>query len=138
MAEENPFNLEDLVVRGGAVGTGTKTKPKTAKKKATRLGEPFIMITISQARKLDGAASLYTPRVFRYLLFMEFRVLLGTTFTLPRDVHKKFGISRMAKKRALAELERLGLVVVENEPPELLKVTIVRPGSKPQRSKNST
>ena len=94
------------------------------------------MITISQARKLDGAASLYTPRVFRYLLFMEFRVLLGTTFTLPRDVHKKFGsISRMAKKRALAELERLGLIVVDNEPPELLKVTIVRPGNKPQRSK---
>ena len=86
------------------------------------------MITISQARKLDGAASLYTPRVFRYLLFMEFRVLLGTTFTLPRDVHKKFGISRMAKKRALAKLEKLGLIVVDNEPPELLKVTIVRPG----------
>jgi hypothetical protein len=129
-AEENPFKLEDLVVKPGAGTVGAKTSAKAERGAAPRSKERFIQISASQARRLEGATSLVTERVFRHLLFREFKAYYKP-FVLPCDALAYAGINRFAQARALRSLAKLGLILVERDSPRSPPMITIVGGVKP-------
>src|SRR5262249_45428814 len=91
------FAVQELTV------PGIEPKPKRAKQRN------FIVTTKAQSDRLDLAKHFATERVFRQLQFLSFKAW-GQTFRLANTALVKRGISRKAKRAALAELEKLGLI----------------------------
>src|SRR5262245_30456687 len=82
-------------------------KPKPKKKR--RL---WVKLTEVQAERLAGASSVTTIIVFHYLLFLSFRARTRSV-RLTNIAMAKLNIDRQRKRRALFELERLGLIGVK-------------------------
>ena len=101
------YDLEELVA-APSPEPGPKNAPKTKRQKR----EPFIIVTATQAQKLDGATTLTTERVFRHLQFRWYRAY-RKPFRLPGDALSYTGIDRHAQWRALASLAKLGLISIE-------------------------
>lgn len=84
--------------------------PHTPRKIAKRR-EHFIRVPFTWLERLDGAAAKV------YALALHLRYLhwrnKGRAFTLANGMLKIDGISRASKWRALAELERRGLIIIE-------------------------
>ena len=105
------YELEDLVAAPSSE-PGQKNAPKTKRQRR----EAFVVTTATQAQKLEGATSLITERVFRHLQFRWFKAY-RKPFRLPSDALAYAGIDRHAQWRALASLEKLGLVSIERDRP---------------------
>jgi hypothetical protein len=131
VAEENPFNLEDLIVKPDAVSAGAKASSKVGSKATRQRAEPFIQITASQAAKLVGAASVVTIDVFFHLMFRSFKSY-HKSFLIKADALAYAGINRRAQLRALEDLVELGLIRVRREsprkPPEIIIVGLTKQG----------
>jgi hypothetical protein len=114
VAEHNPFNLEDLVIKP-ATASNAKVSPK-AGSKSTRhpRGSSFIQLTATQAAKLSGASVVVA--VFLHLMFRSFRAY-RKPFVLPNDALQHVNISRHVQLRALRRLAKLGLISMERESP---------------------
>jgi hypothetical protein len=85
----------------GPVETGAG-KPKRRKR-------DFIQITREQSDRLDKAKNFATEIVFRHLKFLDWKTP-GRTIRLPNAALESKGVYRQAKRRALLELKKLGLI----------------------------
>jgi hypothetical protein len=130
--EANPFNLEDLVVKPGEASAGTAPGAKTAGRKgATRSSEAFVQITAKQADLLSRTTHVVTQSVFLHLMFRSFKVY-HKPFVLRADALAYAGIDRFMQWRALRDLARLGLILVERgstrSPPIITIIGVTKQG----------
>ena len=77
-----------------------------------RRSREFVMMSREQSDRLDKAVNFGTERVFRHLLFLDWRAP-GKPLQVGNIALAKKGIDRRVKWRALRELETLGLIVVK-------------------------
>lgn len=119
------FSIDDMRLddepAGEAVGGATKAG------KAPKRREPFIIITATQASRLEGATYLAAQKVFIRLLFRSFGAR-GKPFELPNGDLSGADLDRFAKSRALDQLEELGLISVRVRPGKLSVITIIGGG----------
>ena len=99
----------------------TKTK---ARKRATEkfLKGPIPLPLIQRATRLPGKAW----HVYAALWFLK-GLKQTSTVTLTQAVLNDFGVSRFAKYRALADLERAGLIILASRPGKNPVVTLCDP-----------
>jgi hypothetical protein len=69
----------------------------------------FIQITREQSERLDKTKNATTFKVFHHLLFLNWKSP-GRTIRLANEALAGKGIDRFAKRRALPELKKLGLI----------------------------
>ena len=72
----------------------------------------FVMMSREQSDRLDKAVGFGTECVFRHLLFLTWRSPDKPVVLANAELARK-GINRQTKRRALLELETLGLIRVE-------------------------
>jgi len=104
MADDG-FNVDNLRVKDLPPLDPAAAKPR-------RQNREFVRLTREQFDRLTKAKRPSTERVFLHLLFLTWRspdkpVVLANTGLVAK------GIDRHAKRRALLELEALGLIRVE-------------------------
>ena len=84
-------------------------------KKLQKRRQHFVMVPWAWAERLQGASG-QTYRVAICLLYLHWRGSKSGLINLPNGMLKIDGISRQSKWRALTDLERRGLIVVEHRP----------------------
>jgi hypothetical protein len=82
----------------------------------------FVRVPGSWVHRLQPVKRVVTYQLALFLLYEHWRSG-GCPIRLTGTVAAKLGISRDGKKRALTELERLGLVMVERHPRKAPLVT---------------
>jgi hypothetical protein len=127
-AEKNPFTLEGLVV---PEPPKAKAAPKVGQKAAHKRGVSFIQITAAQANRLAGASIVVS--VFFHLMFRSFNAF-HKPFALPPNALEYADISRHAQLRALRDLVKRGLILVDRggprKPPMITIVGVTKRGLK--------
>ncbi len=94
----------------------------TAKKRERRR-QQFVKVPLSWIKILSGVRRASTLRVTLYLLYRHWKDG-GKSITLSNIVLAEWGLTKWQKWRALAELERLGLVEVVRKPRQAPVVTL--------------
>jgi hypothetical protein len=104
---DNPFDLDRLRFDPAEV-------PATTPKKIGKRKEHFTMVPWTWIERLNGA----TGQTYRVALFLLYQHWKGKCepIKLPNGMLKIDGVSRQSKWRALADLERRGLIAVERRP----------------------
>ena len=116
---------EGYVVRDGrriAIETYclTTTKPKRARK-----GQ-FVLVPILWTERLQRARNLCTFKLALHLLFQHWKSG-GKPVSVSNVVASRLGIGdKKARYRALRELERLELVIVQRHPRRVSKITVLQ------------
>ena len=105
MMVDDGFNVENLLIKDLP-----PLEPGTARRR--RRQREFVMISREQSDRLDKAVNSVTERVYRHLLFLTWRAPDKPVKLANAELARK-GIDRQSKRRALLELEALGLVRVE-------------------------
>jgi hypothetical protein len=100
------FNANDLILRPEQLKNLRPVETSAAKPK--RRKREFIQITREQSERLDKV-SRATEIVFRHLLFLNWKSP-GRTIYLANGALSQKGVSRYAKRRALANLNQVGLI----------------------------
>jgi hypothetical protein len=93
-------------------------EPAVAKPRRQKQQRDFIMVTRAQFDRLSQAKCTTTERVFLHLLFLTVQkrgehVLHSKPVTMANAALERIGVDRFAKRRALLELEALGLITME-------------------------
>ncbi len=107
-----------------------KEMMRKAKSKIPRSTERFIKITISQIIKLVDLEFDPTTFIF-FVVMVEATRHWGKPFVFPAEqlrLHggaNERGISLSAQYRALARLEKVGLISVQRQPPKPPIITVV-------------
>ena len=86
--------------------------------------EPFAIVPLSWAKRMTAATHTKRALVGIVLLHMAWKTK-RTTFPLPNGQLAKLGVSRQTKRRALADLERAGMITVERPSRKTPIVTMV-------------
>jgi hypothetical protein len=110
-------NLDGIAPPGGLLDR-FKTKPRVvgdpAAVKPRQQKREIVMVTHAQFDRLSQAECAAADRVFLHLLFLTWRPRdRGKPVILANAELARKGIDRFAKRRALLELEALGLIKVE-------------------------
>ena len=84
-------------------------------KKIRKRQQHFVMVPWAWAERLQGASGK-TYRVAICLLYLHWRGSKSGPIKLPNGMLKIDGVSRQSKWRALNDLERRRLIVVEHRP----------------------
>lgn len=88
----------------------------------------FVKVPLEWAHRLDSARFVATSKVALHLLHEGFKAHgHGNNIRLANGVLALKGVTPGQKWRALAELERLGLVSVEHRPRKSPKITLLYP-----------
>jgi hypothetical protein len=90
------------------------------KKKA----EPFVMVPLWWIAAATKATKTRKALVCVELLYAAWKAK-SSTFPLPNGRLKKLGVGREAKRRALQDLERAGLITVERPTRKTLIVSLI-------------
>jgi hypothetical protein len=101
--------------------TGTAIATKHPKRR------DFVIVPMAWKDRLAGAVHVATLKLALHLLYQDWKTE-GAAIKIPNIAFANAGISRWAKWRALGELERLGLVVVERRKRRSPLVRVVRDG----------
>ena len=104
--DDDPFDLAKLRLPPEQVQATTKTPRRIEKRR-----QQFTMLPGSWYDKLSGATGT-TCRVAWYLLHLHWKGK-GAPIKLANGMLKCDGVTRWAKARALADLEKRGLIVVD-------------------------
>jgi hypothetical protein len=107
MMDDRAFNANDLKLRPEQLKNLRPVETSAAKPKRSK--REFIQITREQSDRLDKAKSFATEIVFRHLLFLNWKSP-GRTIHLSNVALAPKGVYRQAKRRALLELKKLGLI----------------------------
>jgi hypothetical protein len=94
--------------------------------KLQRRREQFVMVPFSWIDRLKGAHG-QTYRVALILLYLDWKAQ-GSPVRLANGMLEIDGVSRQSKWRALADLERLGLITVERRGGKSPLVRLIREG----------
>jgi hypothetical protein len=92
-------------------------------RKIQKRRQQFVMVPWGWIERLAKTASANTYRVALHLLHQHWKNN-SRPFLLPNGLLVMEGVTRFAKWRALAELEELGLVLVEKRPRRSPKITV--------------
>jgi hypothetical protein len=106
--EDDPFLLERLRLPGGVIAR------RVVPEKVRRRRRHFVMLPMAWYDRLKGANG-QTCRVAWYLLYLHWKDK-GEPVKLNNGMLETDGVSRQSKWKALADLERRGLVAVERRP----------------------
>ena len=85
--------------------------------------QPFVMVPWTWIERLAETSSANAYRVALHLLHRHWKNN-GQPFLLANGVLAAAGVTRFAKWRALAELERLGLISVERRTRRTPRITV--------------
>jgi hypothetical protein len=106
MTDDDPFDPAKFALSKAQIEQWARVPRKIAKRR-----EHFAILPMSWFEKLEGAAG-QTYRVAWYLLYMHWKDN-GQPIKLANGMPLIDGVSRYSKWRALADLERRGLIVIE-------------------------
>jgi hypothetical protein len=106
--EDDPFDLENLRLPPEQIRV-TRTPRKIAKRR-----RHFIRVPFSWVEHLAGASG-QTWHLAMHLLYLHWKGK-GAPIKLANGMLKIDGISRQSKWRALADLERRGLISIKRQP----------------------
>jgi hypothetical protein len=106
----DPFDLNNLKLNQEAWPERRAVTPR----KIARRREHFVMVPWTWVEELSGATG-QTWHLTMHLLYLHWKGK-GAPIKLANGMLKIDGISRASKWRALAELERRGLITVERRP----------------------
>jgi Fic family protein len=106
------FSAESLKLKPEHLKNLKPVEKPIARKRQTR---EFVQITREQSERLDKTKNATTYKVFHHLLFLNWKSP-GRTIRLANEVLAKKGIDRHAKRRALSELKKLGLIKLKMRP----------------------
>jgi hypothetical protein len=119
---DEAFNLDDLLIPDvAAIDTG-----QLASKRKPRRKDQFVKVPLEWMYRLAGARYAATPALAHHLLFRSFQERRDT-IKLANGLLALLGINRCQKRRALVELEAMGLVVVEHRERKSPNVTLLYP-----------
>jgi hypothetical protein len=118
---DDPFDLDALRIR--PADPHLRPRGATRKRKWQRR---FIQFPWSWMDRLEPVRRGATYRLALMLVYEHWRNG-GRVVVLSNIAAEKAGISPRLKWRALAELERLGLVTVERRRPKSPRITLVAP-----------
>jgi hypothetical protein len=90
-------------------GPAGKQPPQPPKQQSEK--DVFAMVPLAWAAEIAEEADMSSYMIFTLLAYLAWKAK-GPTFTLSNDILKQYGISRWAKYRALARLERAGAISV--------------------------
>ena len=107
---DDPFDLDKMRLAPELVERLVQVTPR----KILKRREHFIQVPFGWLERLEGATGK-TYALALHLLYRSWRNG-GRPFTLANGMLKIDGISRASKWRALPELERRGLILVERRP----------------------
>jgi hypothetical protein len=110
---DSDFDVKDLRLRPEQLKNLRPAETGVAKLKRSK--REFIQITREQSDRLDKAKNLATYKIFLHLLFLNWKSP-GKTIKLANGALEQIGVSRYAKRRALPELKRLGLIKLRQRP----------------------
>jgi hypothetical protein len=79
----------------------------------TRRKHPRVMVSLALMEAASRATRSPQAFFFVWLLYLSWKADNATTFPLPSGQLLEYGIDRQAKRRALASLEKAGLIAVE-------------------------
>jgi len=116
MFDEN-FDLEKLVYVPASDQIRAVKPPKIAKRR-----EHFIRVPFGWLERLDGASGKVYALAL-HLLYLDWKAK-GSPVKLANGMLKIDGISHGSKWRALAELERRGLIAVQRRPRKSPLITV--------------
>jgi hypothetical protein len=85
--------------------------------------DPFVKVPLQSAAAAAKATGGQRFMVWLYLLHRSW-FEKRTTVSLPNGALRKYGISRDIKRKALADLEAVGLVQVDRRPHKNPRVTL--------------
>lgn len=112
MPAREPFDLEALHV--DPADPSLLVKRAAVPPKILKRRDQFILVPMVWFEKLAGASDR-THRVALYLLHLDWKGR-GEPIELANGMLRICGVSRQSKWRALADLERRGLVEIERRP----------------------
>ena len=101
----------------------TLAKLAVVPQKIQKRRQQFVMVPWIWIERLAKTSSANTYRVALHLLHQHWKSS-SQPFLLPNGMLAMEGVTRFAKWRALAELERLGLISVEKRPDRSPKITV--------------
>jgi hypothetical protein len=119
------FDIEALKIKSSDVPAPSEAGIQTVRPQRPRKGH-FVMLPLEWMYRLDSAHCVATSKVAHHLLHQSFKDR-RQTFRLASGVLALKGISRELKRRALEELEALGLVSVERRSRKSPVVTLLYP-----------
>jgi hypothetical protein len=110
--------------RRAASSPKLKPRQKSAARSSDEQKDPFVKLPLWWANA--AAKATKTPRavVWVALVYTAWRKR-SLTFSLPNGQLKKLGVSREVKRRALRDLEKAGLIVVDRRHGKSPQVVIV-------------
>lgn len=100
------FSAESLKLKPEHLKDLRPVEKPVARKRQKR---EFVQITREQSDRLDKAKCVATYKVFLHLMFLNWKSP-GRTIRLANEALAKKGVNRYAKRRALLELKKLGLI----------------------------
>jgi hypothetical protein len=121
--DDDPFDLEKLRMPIGEVQIGPSAKA-AADRIARRREREFVRFPRVWEKRLEATDSANTYRVALFVLFRHWKAD-GKPFVLSNIAMSTGGVARQGKWRALRELERLGLIRVEERPKKSPLVTVL-------------
>jgi DNA-binding MarR family transcriptional regulator len=107
----NAFDAKALALKPEHLETGRLAKTGIAAAKKEKRKREFAQITREQIERLAQVRSAATLKVFLFLLLIDWKDR-GKPILVANGQLEQLGVSRYAKRRALSELERLGLIKV--------------------------
>lgn len=105
MKDEDPFDINNL-----RLDIKPPNAEPVARAKRRKRAEPFVQVPLSLMERLGGRGAVLTVAI--YLHHRNWKNP-GEPITLSKVGLEAWGISREEKRKALPELEALGLVAVE-------------------------
>lgn len=110
---DDAFSAKDLKLRPEQLEGLRPVETGTGKPKRERREREFVQITREQFDRLNKAKNITTWKIFLHLLFLNWKSP-GKTIRLANGALEQIGVSRYAKRRALPELKKLGLIILRN------------------------
>jgi hypothetical protein len=113
--------VTEYIIRDGRK-IEVETLETSAAPKRRKREDHFIQVPLLWLEKLDGASG-QTYRLALHLAYLSWREK-GGTIVLSNASARSVGVSRRTKWRALRELERRGLVHIEQQPNNSPKIKL--------------
>jgi hypothetical protein len=122
MTEDDPLHLSNLALPAEMITERRALLPRKIQKRQ----QHFVRMPWAWVERLRNTKSANTYRVALHLLYLYWKTG-GASFSLANGGLAMEGVTRHAKWRALRELERLGLIMVERRPRKSPLISISNP-----------
>jgi hypothetical protein len=119
MTDDDPLHLSNLALPAETTTVRRAILPRKIQKRQLH----FVKVPWAWIERLKNTKSANTYRLALHLLYLHWK-RQGASFSLANSGLAMEGVTRYAKWRAIRELERLGLILVERRSRKSPIVTI--------------